>query len=225
MGKSKLPRRTMSMAKKASATADAAADLDLVEGIIGNPEADGQTPSLTRLLLGWAIGMASILALMGACAVLPFTEADTDYSMLPDGYREATGLADAKIGRQSDGSVRQADGSIRADDFAVSPFPEAQTRDPVILEVDCPDGTVRIATGSGPADTVCVRGQLASADPPPSEPTTDIIVVSPATGDTSTIAGTLVPANLDCAEDEVIAFVDVDTLACVHYENVDTDEQ
>jgi len=226
----------MSIAKRGVKAAEDAADLDLVEGVIGNPETDGEgdapagEPSpaiegntarypMARLLLGWALGLAGILVIMGACATLPFSETDTDYSMLPDGYREATGLAerdaDVKIGRQSDGS-------IAADDYPISPFPEAQTKDPVILEVDCPDGTVRISTGNGPADTVCVRGQLVDDVPVPAPgSTTDIIVVSPATGDTSTIAGTDVPSDLDCEEDEVIAFVGPDALACIHYEIVD----
>lgn len=32
----------------------------------------------------------------------------------------------------------------------------------------------------------------------------------------STIGGTPVPYGLDCVEDEVISFIGVDTLACVH---------
>lgn len=37
--------------------------------------------------------------------------------------------------------------------------------------------------------------------------------------DTATIGGTRVPA-VECAEDEVISWLGVDTLGCVHYENV-----
>ncbi len=36
----------------------------------------------------------------------------------------------------------------------------------------------------------------------------------------STIGSTAVPSTLDCAEDTVIAFTGVDTLACVHFENI-----
>lgn len=38
--------------------------------------------------------------------------------------------------------------------------------------------------------------------------------------DTATIGGTRVPA-VECAEDEVISWLGVDTLGCVHYENLD----
>lgn len=37
-----------------------------------------------------------------------------------------------------------------------------------------------------------------------------------AVGCGSTIGGTAVPNNLECQEDEVIGFVGVDTLGCVH---------
>lgn len=36
----------------------------------------------------------------------------------------------------------------------------------------------------------------------------------------STIGGTSVPTDMDCAEDTVIAFTGVDTLDCVHFENI-----
>ena len=36
----------------------------------------------------------------------------------------------------------------------------------------------------------------------------------------ASIGGTTVPA-LDCAEDEMIGFVAVDTLGCVHHEKID----
>ena len=38
--------------------------------------------------------------------------------------------------------------------------------------------------------------------------------------DRVSIGGTLVPAGLDCAEDEVIAFSGPDRLTCVHHENI-----
>lgn len=37
--------------------------------------------------------------------------------------------------------------------------------------------------------------------------------------DTATIGGTDVPA-IHCQEDEVISWIGIDTLGCVHYENV-----
>lgn len=36
----------------------------------------------------------------------------------------------------------------------------------------------------------------------------------------STIGGTEVPYGLDCVEDEVISFVGIDTLGCVHIDNL-----
>ena len=39
----------------------------------------------------------------------------------------------------------------------------------------------------------------------------------------ATIGGTPVSRDLDCFEDEAIAFVAKDTLACVHIEDIDTD--
>lgn len=38
--------------------------------------------------------------------------------------------------------------------------------------------------------------------------------------DTAEIGGTSVPANIRCTEDEVIGFVGVDELSCIHYEEV-----
>ena len=38
--------------------------------------------------------------------------------------------------------------------------------------------------------------------------------------ETSTVGGTVVPAGLDCEEDEVIWWTGIDTLSCVHFENV-----
>lgn len=39
----------------------------------------------------------------------------------------------------------------------------------------------------------------------------------------ASIGGTNVPATLRCAEDEVIAFVNVDTLNCVHIDRLEID--
>lgn len=36
----------------------------------------------------------------------------------------------------------------------------------------------------------------------------------------STIGGTPVPEGLDCYEDEVIGFIAIDTLGCVHIDNL-----
>lgn len=36
----------------------------------------------------------------------------------------------------------------------------------------------------------------------------------------STIGGTPVPEGLDCYEDEVISFLAIDTLGCVHIDNL-----
>lgn len=151
MAGKKLPRRTMSIAKRGVKVAEDAADLDLVEGAIGN---DDDRFTTQQLLLGFMLAILGTVALMYV-ATLMFNGPDTDYSMLPDGYREATGLATPAYDDEG-----QPPGSVVDVGQERSPFPEAQTRDPVILDVDCPDGTVQISTGTRPVDTVCVRGEL-----------------------------------------------------------------
>lgn len=173
MGK-KLPRRTMSIAKRGVNTAEAAADLDLVEGAIGNPETDGPDGegrfTTMQLLLGFALAVVFTFGLLFVAQTM-FEGPDTNYSMLPDGYREATGLSPG-VDIQPPPSVVLADDD---DDGSRSPFPDAQTRDPVILEVDCPDGTVQISTGQRAADTVCIRGQLVDGGPQQSTAPTPLV--------------------------------------------------
>lgn len=166
MTKKKLPRRTMSIAKRGVKAAEDASDLDLVEGAIGNPETDGPDGdgrfTTGQLLLGFALAVVFTFGLLFVAQAM-LDSPDTNYSMLPDGYREETGLS-PDVDIQPPGSVALVDD----DDGSRSPFPDAQSRDPVILEVDCPDGTVQISTGARPVDTVCIRGQLVDGQPPQS---------------------------------------------------------
>lgn len=218
----KLPRRTMSMAKRAQGTAKAAADLDIVEDAIGSEEENAERFSTSQLALGCVGAILGIVVVLFAAAFL-FGSPGSDHSMLPDGYREATGLAPAY-----QGNGRSALPSVQR-----SPFPNAQQEVPIILEVTCPDGTVHIATGERVADTLCVRGVLVedattpTPDTPDTPETVQIIVVPPAsptpTLRVSTVGGTNVPDDLHCQEDEGIAFDGVpDTLYCVHVEPDET---
>jgi hypothetical protein len=203
------------MAKRANATAEEAAELDLVEDAIGTEEDNAERFTTVHLALGM-LG-AVVVLLVGIVAFVTLTGgSDANYSMLPEGYRESVGLTTAY-----EGNGRSALSSAPR-----SPFPSAQQEAPIILEVDCPADTVHIATGANVADTLCVRGVLveddASTPTPEKSETIRLIVVPPTatpTSRASTIGGTTVPDDLDCEEDEGIAFRGVpDTLFCVHIE-------
>lgn len=215
----------MSMAKKASATAEAAADLDLVEGAIGT---SATRPAMNngQLLLGFALSIVALLAVVLAYQLV-FGSVDLDHSALPDGYRESTGLAVDQDVDEGTAALIRAVAIVNADaarepDATVdgrSTFASAKTQEPIILEVACPVGTVQISTGPEPVDTVCVQGQLVGSAP--AEPTVQrVIIFGP---NAPSIGGTLVPAGLHCQEDEAIAFVGIpDTLFCVHVDDVAT---
>lgn len=146
----KLPRRTKSMANRAVKAAKEVADLDMVENAIG--PTGGHTN--VQVLLGFVFAIIGIVVFMGAFSLL-FGAGDTDYAMLAPGYREEVGLAVPSNGNAT--LTTNAQGS---------PFPRAQTDTPIIVEVGCPPGTVRISTGKGAVNTLCVRGQLEGAVPP-----------------------------------------------------------
>ncbi|KKK83273.1 hypothetical protein LCGC14_2795030 [marine sediment metagenome] len=158
----KLPRRTMSMAKRGVKRAEELADLDLVEGAIGNPETDGPDGgprfSHPQLILGWTLGLVMVVAFMFLGKAL-FASANRDYSMLPDGYREATGLTSDEPAELTgyEGNGRSTLPSAARVD---SPWAEPVAEVPIVLKVACPDGTVHIATGPNEADAVCIRGRL-----------------------------------------------------------------
>jgi hypothetical protein len=160
----------MSMAKRASATAEAAADLDMVEDAIGTEEENAERFTTTHLLIGM-LG-AVLLLLVGIVAFAALAGgSDTNYSMLPDGYRASTGLDPAY----------QGNGRSALTSAPRSPFPSAQQAEPIILEVTCPSDTVHIATGENVADTLCVRGVLVEdANATPTPETVQIIVEPPA---------------------------------------------
>lgn len=224
MGK-KLPRKTMSMAKRGTAVAEEAAGLDLLEDAIGNPETDGPNGGprfdMPTLICGWLLAMASVaLVLFAVKAVFP--SADTNYAMLPEGYAESVGLVTSQSG---DGLTSQERMTYVDPAASVrSPFPEARTQQPVILDVTCPAGNVEISTGPHPVDTVCVRGQLVEEIPPasavvPTPMAQRIVIVG--SDDGAMIGGTTVPDDLNCFEDEVIGFVGIpDTLVCVHIDTL-----
>jgi hypothetical protein len=171
----KLPRRTMSMAKRANATAEAAADLDLVEDAIGTEEENAERFTTSHLALGMFAAFAAIVLLMGGAWLLFGSQSTAgDFSMLPDGYRESVGLSDPSY---------QGNGRAALPSAPRSPFPSAQQEIPIILAVTCPDGTVQIATGENVADTLCVRGKLVTGTTPEPTPTPEpetvrIVVVS-----------------------------------------------
>lgn len=154
----KLPRRTMSMARRATKLAEDAAGVDAVEAIIGAPHAG--KPPIFEGVIAWIAAIAGIVILMFA-ATLVCKVAETghpDFSPAGALSREAPeSEAFYREGNPNDGRM----GSGR------SPFPDARQEDPVILEVVCPPDTVHISTGSTPADSLCVVGQLAGTAPTP----------------------------------------------------------
>ena len=169
------------------------------------------------LLLGAVACVAVIVA--GAFvlrAILPAT--DTDYAMLPDGYAERVGLVSetsstAIVG--SVGALPTPTPTPTVTGYGRSPFPRSRSQEPIIIEVDCPVGTVEIYTGERASDTVCIEGTLGGQNAPLVPVATPQIIIID-TGDGASIGGQNVPA-LDCTEDEVIAWTGKDTLGCAHY--------
>lgn len=186
MGK-KLPRKTISMAKRASAVAEDAADLDLVEEAIGSDEE--RPHDYKTIAVGFGGAVLFMLLTMMLVRVI-FGSPDTNFSMLPDGYRESVGLVSAA--EEVPNQRAELPSTLRTR----SPFPEPATEQPIILDVDCPSGTVEIATGAGAADTVCVRGQVVQDAP-------------------TVNTGEYVPGATPCVEDEVYDQV---SGTCIHVE-------
>ena len=191
------------MAKRAAGLAEEASDLDVIETLTG--QADHQTrgeeeqspvapqPNTGQLVLGAACAFAMVIGIM-LVAKLLFAAPDTDYSMLPDGYREEVGLTDTDAPADDDAlAAIGTDGEADLASAPRSPFPKAQTDDPVILEVDCPKGTVQIATGDNAADTVCVRGTLDEGGPASGTTSTPPIIVIAPTGEQSGTNGIAQP--------------------------------
>lgn len=244
MAGKKLPRKTMSMAKKGVAGTRADTGTGMPVPIVPNG----------TVLLGAGLALLVLVLVIGMARLI-FPTANTDHSMLPAGYRAATGL-DASDTRGD--VLPTGTPQMQGDGRSKSPFPTPRGQEPIIVEVDCPAGTVQILTGDAPADTVCIRGQLADDDAPATPRAQRIIIDDGASiggidvpplecaenevihwmdEDTdalgcvpvgvlamvgASIGGTTVPP-LDCAEDEVITFTAPDVLACVHYENVAPD--
>lgn len=199
MGK-KLPRRVMSHTKRGAKAAEEFADLDLMEGAIGNPETDGPDggPRFThaQLIAGFALGIVFLIALMFVGKAM-FASADGNYSMLPDGYREATGLDTAAPSDPGAGVTAYADNgrsTLPSAPRSDSPFPEPQGEMPIILKITCPDGTVHIATGPNEADAVCIRGRLVQE--PVATPTAQETATSTDTPPTPTARATVTPLGL-----------------------------
>ena len=161
----KLPRRTVSMSKRASAVAEEAADLDLVEEVIGTE--DERPRDYKTVLAGFGMAIAFLLITIALIRIV-FPAVNVNHSMLPEGYQESVGLiTDTQApampvvgGGATTPSVQRG---------STSPFPDPVGEMPIILAVDCPVGSVEIATGAYAADTVCVRGIVVD-DAPASQP-------------------------------------------------------
>ncbi len=106
------------------------------------------------------------------------------------------------------------------------PFPDAPTIGPIITDVECPAGAVKIATGRGrPTDTVCVRGRV--IDAPYTDTSTDTssmtVIDTPGLTWGMVCTGTgqcIGPIFRPCTEDELAA-VDGE---CLHVGDADTGE-
>lgn len=217
---SKLPRKTVSMAKRGAGQAKA--PTLGVKGKAAEEEPDAEETeeaipanafTTTQLTIG-VLGAAAIILGVVIVTALLFDEPDgASYSMLPDGYRAAVGL-DAE---EEQAILADILGTAEEEPAYGSPFPDAQGRPPIILDVACPDGTVQIATGSRPVDTVCIKGRLVEPDAEP-EPTVSPTIVIVPSG--ATIGDHTVPP-LTCREDELIGMVGLPgVLACVHIDTL-----
>ena len=184
----KLPRRVQSMAKRAGKVVEAAADLDLIEGLIGkegegNGDGNGNGEGVPGTRKGklppfaymsaWAAAVGTIIVIVLAIRLilaLPFGGGEVaDFS--PDGAQTrsvALNVANAGVLPSAQRDV----GDLR------SPFPLPVTDTPIIMAVTCPDGTIQIATGDMVADTVCVRGVLV-LDMPAATPTATLAAATP----------------------------------------------
>lgn len=200
----KLPRRTMSMAKRAVKLAEGAADLDLVEGAIGN---DGNAKIGAFQFAGaWLAAIVGTVIIIGAVAfACQQTQVSPDWSPPGAQSRETPFY---QTGDPTDGRMGNA-----------NPFPDARTEDPIVLEVTCPDGTIHIATGPEAVDSVCIQGKLAGV-PTPTPTRTRTATPTATTPPGSSIGADTVPSGLACEEDELIGYVNDGTppfaLGCVH---------
>ena len=157
----KLPRRTMSMAKRAVKLAEEAADVDAVEAVIGAPQ---EKLPIFAGIIAWIAAIIGIVVLMFAATLVCNIAETGESDFSPPGAQSREREADAfyQEGDPSDG--RMGSGNR-------SPFPDAEQEDPIILEVVCPAGTVHISTGATPKDSLCVVGELAGTSTPTPTPT------------------------------------------------------
>lgn len=222
MAAKKLPRRTMSIAKRGVATAEAAADLDL----LGGDEAAEAKANAPPVSAGAQVGAftAVIVALIATIMIVRLIMAIPTGGTggeAPFGVEGA--LTRATPTAPAPASMSTGDtGRSTLPSAPRSPFPEASQAAPIIMAVDCPDGTIQIATGDMVADTVCIRGVLVADGLPTPTPTASVpnVILITGEGNRASVGGTDVPNGLTCEEDEVIGFVGMpDVLVCVHVDS------
>lgn len=174
----KLPRRTMSMANRASKIAEAAADLDVMEQLTGDAHPGGDVepdspvererrkPGPLDYLWAWAGAIATVLVLVFGIRfafAIPISGESEDVKGVDPGAFQSDYISEYGYPGVTEPYYRQGQGR--------SPFPEPETVDPIIIEVECEPGTVHIATGPDADDSICVKGRLATEPETQPEPT------------------------------------------------------
>lgn len=188
----KLPRRAKSMANRAVKTAEAAADLDLLggdEAANAPPVSVGTQAGAFTLVI---VALIAVIMIVRLVVSIPTGGGNGDAPFGIDGaLTRVTPTAEPVLRL---GSNNGLEGTSTLLSVPRSPFPSAQQDTPIILAVACPVGSVQIATGGMVADTVCIRGELVTADgasaPPLSyvEGSTPTLTVSPTPTPTPTPA-------------------------------------
>lgn len=185
MGK-KLPRRTVSMSKRMSGQAKAPTlgvkstkaeqeEAEQLEERAQEVEAEQEAAAGAGYIGAWAVAMLSLIVAVAAVRLIfafPLGGGESDFA--PAG-------ALSRVAEEQPANTQQGAPSSA---LRGSPFPEARGETPIIVDVDCPHGTLEIATGPRSADTVCIRGQLVEPEPieeptttPTEGPTTTRIIV------------------------------------------------
>lgn len=174
MASKKLPRRTVSMSKRmvgqakgptlgVKSTKAEQEEAEQIEEQAQEAEEEQEAGRGAGYIGAWAVAMLSLIVAVLAVRLI---------FALPLGGGGADFAQEGALSRaveEQPATTTQQDSPSSA--LRSGPFPEARGEQPIIVDVDCPHGTLEIATGPRSADTVCIRGTLVEAEPI-EEPTT-----------------------------------------------------